>query len=77
MADSKKCVDGQMAERDGHFHNRDEVQNRADEKCEQRGFEEAFAAAQQDRHDVQQPNPVQRRGHTEPENGHFVHLSPV
>jgi hypothetical protein len=26
---------------------------------------------------VQQPNPVERRGHTEPENGHFMHLSQV
>ena len=73
----KERVDGQMAERDRHFHNRDEMQNRGDEKCEKRRFEEAFAAAEQDRHDVQQPDPVERRGHTEPENGHFVHLSQV
>jgi hypothetical protein len=53
------------------------MQGGGDEKCEQGGLEEALATAEQDRHDVQQPNPVQRCGHTEPKNGHFVHLSQV
>ena len=70
----KEIVHRQMSDGDGHFHDRDKMQRGRDEKREQRGLEEALLPAQQDRHDVQQPNPVQRRGHTEPENSHFVHL---
>jgi hypothetical protein len=70
----EEIVDGQVADSDREFDNRDEVQNGGDEKREESGFEEAFSAAEQHRNDVQQPNPVERRGHTEPENGHFMHL---
>ena len=63
-----------MAELNGHFDDRDEMQDRGDHEREERGFEKAFAAAEQNRDYVQKPDSVERSGHTEPENGHFVHL---
>ncbi len=73
MAHSKEIVDRQMADRDGHFDDRDHVQDRADQEREQGGLEEPGLLAEQHGQGVQQAYAVEGGGQTQPKYGHFVH----